>query len=93
MEIQVEELKDKNMKYHRVCFPGSLYVFTFYLLISSKEEILDTIYFFDKNIEESIRNKMPKVRFLKDNFKNRFVLALSSFFNKFIGCPVLCSSF
>ena len=84
MEIQVEELKDKNMKYHRVCFPGSLYVFTFYLLISSKEEILDTIYFFDKNIEESIRNKMPKVRFLKDNFKNRFVLALSSFFNKFI---------
>ena len=52
MEIQVEELKDKNMKYHRVCFPGSLYVFTFYLLISSKEEILDTIYFFFFYIEE-----------------------------------------
>ena len=80
----MEELKDKNMKYHRVCFPGSLYVFTFYLLISSKDEILDTIYFFDKNIRESIINKMPKVRFLKDNCKNRFVLALSSFLNKFI---------
>lgn len=81
METQVEELKDRDMKRQRVCFPGSLYVFTFYLLLSSKEEILNTIYFFDKNIKDSIRNKMPKKRFLKDNVRNRFAMALSSLIN------------
>ncbi|WP_314646826.1 glycosyltransferase family 52 [Prevotella multiformis] len=66
----------------RVCFPGSLYVFTFYLLMSSKEEILNTLYFFDKNIHVTIRNKMPKVHFLKEGIKNRYALALCSLINK-----------
>ena len=66
------------MERKRVCFPGSLYVLTFYLLMSSEDQILNTLYYFDKNIPESIRNKFPKVRYLNEPISNRWLLAIKS---------------
>lgn len=77
---------------NRVCFPGSLYVLTFYLLMSTKEEIEKTIYFVDKNIQESVRNNLKNVVYLdepKSILKNKYINALYSVITNSIRYPQL----
>jgi len=80
---------------NRVCFPGSLYVFTFYLLMSSKEEILSTTYFFDKNIKKYLREKMPHTYYIDDTkwyTQNKWIHSLYSILMNRIKYPELFNS-
>lgn len=67
---------DRN---RRVCVAGSLYCFTFYLLLSTEDEINRTVFIFDKNINKSIQDKIPYKYYLDYNTwygKNRYIRSI-----------------
>lgn len=74
----------------RVCMPNSLYCFMFYLFISTEEQIENTLYFFTKDIPESIRCHVRHKYFIDTNrwyVYNRLASALFGFFIRNIKYP------
>lgn len=85
----------KSKNYTRVCIPGSTYVLTFYLLMSSKEEIENTCFFFTYTIPEQLRKKFSNAIFidLKDVWhKNKYLLSVYTLFKRKIQWPFLTTA-
>lgn len=70
----------KQKKFNKVCFPGSMFCLTFYLLINTKEDVENTFFFMTPSIPTSLRTKFKNYTYLDyDNsflYKNKFLLAL-----------------
>lgn len=78
--------------YARVCIPCSTYALTFYLLMSSKQEIENTCFFFSHTIPEPIRKKFSNVIFIDLNdfwHRSRYLLAPYTFIKRKIQWPFL----
>lgn len=87
-------MKKSNI-YNRVCIPCSIYVLTFYLLMSSKEEIQNTCFFFSYTIPKQIRKKFSNSVFIDLNdfwHKNKYLLAVYTLFKRKIQWPFLAKA-
>lgn len=79
----------------RVCMPNSLYCFMFYLFISTEEQIENTLYFFTKDIPESIRYHVRHRYFIDTKrwyVHNRLASVLFGFFIRNVKYPKLKSA-
>src|SRR5574344_1281358 len=75
----------KNIIGRRVCITEALYPLTFYLLISSKQQIEDTIFILDRHISSDIIKKLKHV--IIDDIdsvysKNKYLKALTMLFKR-----------
>lgn len=78
--------------YSRVCIPCSMYCMTYYLLMSTKEEIDNTFFFFAHTIPESLRKSFPNSAYINLKgwvFKYKPVLALYMLIKRRIKWPFL----
>lgn len=82
----------KHKTYTRACIPCSVYALTFYLLMSSKQEINNTCFFFAHTIPEPIRKKFSNAIFIDINdfwHRNKYLLAPYTFIKRKIRWPFL----
>ena len=83
-------------KINRVCMPCSMYCLTFYLLMTPKDEILNTFFFMAPTIPSNLRKKFKYYTYLDfDNsifFKNKYLLSLYMLIKRKVSWKFLFSS-
>lgn len=82
----------KKHGYNRVCIPCSMYCMAYYLLMSTKEEIDNTFFFFAHTIPANLRKSFPNSAYIDLNgwmFKYKPILALYMLIKRCIKWPFL----
>lgn len=91
---KTEYMKVNSKKYTRVCVPCSMYCLTYYLLMSSMEEIKHTFFFMAPTIPQSLREKFKEDSAYIDLnnkwvYKNRFAVSLYMLIKRKLSWPFL----